>query len=436
MQRKVGPLSESIGGSLSNTSRHDTETKLRTYAALAAHGRARRSPSSGESGGSRTELAPGGPNTSAFFKLPHAQQQQQVPGPRQHRGTPLIGSVTPPSCRPPARFASDTPDSAACPFAEVDDDILFQMSGLKPLRTSSRIAAAAAAAATAATPQGARSQCKAARRMCSAVKVETRPAEPMLDPAAESDAQHASIFTRAFATSNDVSPRDGDPAPTAVTDGALPTRKGTVAGEPRCGLPVLSSPDRIRPAAVQAEVNPAEGSPGSDAAAKAAGAAAAAAEAGTAGAAPGWSEELLNWMLNEKAGLLMEAQRAARRQQELEAELGKLRARGSGTEREAQHLAVSCLGCLFMAAEQRPTACGTLQSPHRTFCTRGSKGLIEDLQTFHQRSLGKACTMHADIPVAGGAPGSAEPRSAVECSRSRSCCASGAARRGQRLPDR
>jgi hypothetical protein len=59
-------------------------------------------------------------------------------------------------------------------------------------------------------------------------------------------------------------------------------------------------------------------------------------------AAPhGWSEELLNWMLSEKAGLLVEAQRAQRRQAELAAELDRLRARGGGAEREVQRLLVS-----------------------------------------------------------------------------------------------
>lgn len=61
-------------------------------------------------------------------------------------------------------------------------------------------------------------------------------------------------------------------------------------------------------------------------------------------APPGWSEELLNWMLSEKAGLLVEAQRAQRRQAELAAELDRLRARGGGAEREVQRLLVSWAG--------------------------------------------------------------------------------------------
>ena len=58
-------------------------------------------------------------------------------------------------------------------------------------------------------------------------------------------------------------------------------------------------------------------------------------------AGPAWSEELLNWMLSEKAGLLVKAQRAQRRQQELGAEVERLRARGAGAEREVQRLLVS-----------------------------------------------------------------------------------------------
>lgn len=58
-------------------------------------------------------------------------------------------------------------------------------------------------------------------------------------------------------------------------------------------------------------------------------------------AAPAWSEELLNWMLSEKAELLLEVQRAQRRQQELQQELDRARARsGPDLEAEVQRLKV------------------------------------------------------------------------------------------------
>lgn len=305
------------------------QTKLRTY--LAGRG-ARPSPASGGSGGSgsRTELAPGGPTTSAFFQLPHGDRLQQAHG----RDTHVIGSVTPPSSRPAARVAAATPDSAASPFADADEDILFQMSGLKPLRTSSRTAAAAAAVAAAAATPGACSQRQATHRTNSApaMEAEARPAEAGLGPAAELNGQHASSFSRVFKLSGKMSPPGGNRVPSAAAIDHLLVGAASEAGH---GIHIRSSPDRTRPAAVEAEAEQVEGSPGSDAAA--------AAEAAPAGGTPGWSEELLNWMLNEKAGLLVEAQRAARRQQELEAELGRLRTRGSSAEREAQRLAVSLL---------------------------------------------------------------------------------------------
>ncbi|KAL4425786.1 hypothetical protein ABPG75_009802 [Micractinium tetrahymenae] len=322
------------GGASGTPARQDTG-KLRTYAQLAAAGRSRHSPASGGSGGSgssRQELAPGGPTTSAFFKPPLAQHQQQpAPGPRgQHRGTPAAGSVTPPCGRSAARTVVGTPDSVASPFVDAEDDIIFQMSGLKPLRTSSRTAAAAAAAAAAAM-SGARSHRKAAaaHRTCSApaMEVEARPAEPGLGPAAAPEPRHTSPLSRAFTFAGELSPRGG--APGAVGSGQSPAAAAP-AEEVSSGIDFFASPHRPRPAA---QAGPADGSPGRGAAA------AAAAEAAPAGGTPGWSEELLSWMLNEKAGLLVEAQRAARRQQELEAELSRLRARGSGAEREAQRLA-------------------------------------------------------------------------------------------------
>lgn len=65
------------------------------------------------------------------------------------------------------------------------------------------------------------------------------------------------------------------------------------------------------------------------------------AAAGLCGSPPPWSEELLNWMLAEKAELLLEVQRAQRRQQELQQELDRARARvGADLEEEVKCLKV------------------------------------------------------------------------------------------------
>lgn len=322
----------------------DAESKLRTYVALAASGRSKRSPTSsggnaaGGSGGARLrlELAAGGPTTSAFFKLPYTQRQRQVSALGPHCAAPVAGSVTPPSSRPTSRAAIATPDSVASASLDADDEILFQMSGLKPLRTSSRTATATVAMAAAATLRGR----STTRHMHSAqaVKAEGRSASPGLGPAglgaaAEPVLQCTSPLNRAFAFADKLSPPAGR-VPTAAFGGRSRAEAALAAIQAGKGVHkgVSCLPDQTTPAAETAR---ADCPPSNDASA-------AQAEAVPTFDAPGWLEELLNWMLSEKAGLLMEAQRAARRQQELEAEIDSLHARGSSAEREAHHLAVSC----------------------------------------------------------------------------------------------
>ncbi len=60
---------------------------------------------------------------------------------------------------------------------------------------------------------------------------------------------------------------------------------------------------------------------------------------------PAWSEELLNWMLAEKAELLLKVQRLQRRQQEMQQELDRVRTRaGSEVQDELQRLKVCTIG--------------------------------------------------------------------------------------------
>ena len=291
---------------------------------------------------SQRQPEPRGPPTSAFFKPP-----QQQPTPRQKQrnslgaapaaagsfGTPIGGA------RPAARVA--TPDTGAFDAApSLEDDILFHMSGLKPLRTASRTAAAAAAAAM-------RSQRKAAPA------VHRTQSAPAVDPDAEAaaEARHSPLG-RAFSLAAEPSPRArAPPVPTPASastraplpvgpydDGlALPELADELARLVGSGRGVQLSPDTGRPAEPPPAAQHASpvGSPASDRSA---------AEADWEAAAPGWSEELLNWMLNEKAGLLVEAQRAAARERQLDADLERERARGAGAEREAQRLAVSACG--------------------------------------------------------------------------------------------
>ena len=70
-------------------------------------------------------------------------------------------------------------------------------------------------------------------------------------------------------------------------------------------------------------------------------------------AAPNWSAELLDWMLNEKAELLVETQRAQHRQQKLATELDRLQARGTGADQEVQRLLFEPVLRKFAQAQER-----------------------------------------------------------------------------------
>lgn len=254
----------------------------------------------------------------------------------RQRGTPAAGSVTPPTgARPAARFA--TPGSAASPFP--DDDILFQMSGLKPLRTASRM--------------------ERERQQTERGMPRTRSA-----PAADADATDAAAaagrsppLNRAFSFAGEPSPcRQGVPRPTAPRAAAgVQQQPAGPAGELEDAIELElhpaaeaaahngrhSSPDRAQPPAAALEAEPAGAAAACPTAAPPSGTPEAADLDFDEQAAPAWSEELLNWMLSEKAGLLVQAQRAQRRQQELGAELERLRASGASAEREVQRLLVS-----------------------------------------------------------------------------------------------
>lgn len=270
-------------------------------------------------------------------RLPAPPPLRPTPQQARARATPDAGSATPPS-RPKARMA--TPDTYASPFP--DDDILFQMSGLKPLRTASRTAAAAGTPGGAGHQQQRQQQAGGVHRTKSAPAAEVAGRSPPLSRAfsfagepstrAQAAPQPTVLLSRAAqpaaelpaeqATAGHRQPRKlagtGDTAEEVVPYAAVASGCGSPEAATSAGtaslLPVGgSSTDTAAEEAVQPDEAP----------------------------APGWSEELLNWMLSEKAGLLVEAQRAQRRQQELAAELERLRARGSSTEREVQRLTVS-----------------------------------------------------------------------------------------------
>ncbi|PRW59069.1 Chaperone dnaJ isoform B [Chlorella sorokiniana] len=304
----------------------------KTYAGMAAAGR---SSGTGYATGSRD-------GRSAFFR-PAADHKAR------HRGTPAAGSVTPPTgARPAARFP--TPGSAASPFP--DDDILFQMSGLKPLRTASRLEREQ-------QQQQQQQHARGMHRTQSAPAAEAEAAQA----AAVAAAGRSPPLNRAFSFAAEPSPRrQGVPLPTAprntagVIDAAgvtVPCGQQQLAGEVEDAIEL-----ELHPAGEAAD--PCTGSyssagwarpecaahePGCGNAAAAAAPSAAPLEEAEAAeadfdeqAGPAWSEELLNWMLSEKTGLLVEAQRAQRRQQELGAEVERLRARGAGAEKEVQRL--------------------------------------------------------------------------------------------------
>ncbi len=279
-----------------------------------------------------------------LLPLPPCPQQAR------HRGTPAAGSVTPPTgARPPARFP--TPGSAASPFP--DDDILFQMSGLKPLRTASRM------------EQGRREAQQPERGMH---RTQSAPAAEGEAAEVAAAAARSPPLNRAFSFAAEPSPRrQRVPLPTVagaaagahdLADAAAhvgqPQQAGP-AGELEDAIELelhpapeaapytasRSTPGRAQPGVAAPEAEPADAAAGT-AAPPLPGEAEAAEADFDDQAAPAWSEELLNWMLSEKTGLLVEAQRAQRRQQELGAEVERLRASSAGAEREVQRLLVSC----------------------------------------------------------------------------------------------
>ena len=259
------------------------------------------------------------------------------------RGTPAAGSATPPTAARPAPRVP-TPGSAASPFP--DDDILFQMSGLKPLRTASR------------TERERRGQQPGERGMH-----RTQSAPTADEAVVAAAAGRSPPLSRAFSFAGEPSPRTqavplptvprgaaGAPAAAAAAAASDARQHASLAGgvadavELELGPEPLSAPPAsgrgpagpAEPGAAAAQAEPEEAAAAAAASPPPAGGAAAADE----DAAPAWSEELLNWMLGEKTGLLVEAQRAQRRQRELGAEVERLRAWGAGAEREVQRLTV------------------------------------------------------------------------------------------------
>lgn len=292
----------------------------KTYAGLAA-GRGGAAAAQAGGGYSRGSKERGG--ASAFFRRHHSGGAADLKAgallhPQPRRGALATGSATPP-VRPAARAAS--PDAGASPWQDDEDALLFQMSGLKPLRTSSRLARQPGLAEEAGAPR-------------SMHRTKSAPAERAPDVApGRSPPVH-----RAFSFAGEPSPRDhAAPRPTVsrTAAGNLPpaapaevnTSEEVVVGELS---PAPTAAGTHTPRSTPPPGSPEGGEPG----------AAALGEE----AAPGWSEELLTWMLSDKAGLLVDAQRAARRQQELEAEVERLRARGGSADREVQRLSVRA-GC-------------------------------------------------------------------------------------------